>query len=100
MNWTTVIPWLVFGTLTCLVWALANQFWVTRDEQIVDRLRALNVARPPVGDLLPSDTGLSKVVNAAAPSLSRMLNPRDQQQQSLLRRSLSYAGFHSAAAPV
>lgn len=96
MELTTLVPWAAFGGITCLLWALINQFTSTtsRASERLDELRN-PLARGEKGKAGEKQHGVGAMIERAAPKLSKALEPKTELEQSKLKVYLANAGFNS-----
>ena len=92
----------VFGVATVLVWLFFDAFSgkASRAEQRLDDFRdpMARKKRDELGGKKKSDA-VARMLESAAPSLAKPLQPKSEKEQSKLKLKLSYAGFRSEAAP-
>src|SRR5688500_17391372 len=92
----------VFGMATVMVWLFFDQFSgkASRAEQRLDDYRdpTSRKKRDELGGKKKSDA-VARMLESAAPSLAKPLQPKSEKEQSRLKLKLSYAGFRSEAAP-
>ncbi|MEX2173027.1 MAG: type II secretion system F family protein [Pirellulaceae bacterium] len=99
-------PWLtplgIFGLVAALAWLTVD--WLSgknnRTEQRLDDYRDPS-ARKKREELGVGKKGaaMSRMLESAAPSLAKPLQPKSEKAQSRLKLKLSYAGLRSEAAP-
>jgi tight adherence protein C len=97
MDLTAILPWAIFGAITIGAWALMSLFGDkgTRATERLDELR-----NPTSRDKKqPKKQGVSAVLEAAAPALSKALQPKTELEQNELKIRLSNAGYNNVAAP-
>ena len=98
MEFTTLLPWLVFGAASVGVWALISLLSPKQDRatERLDSLRKRNN-----GELDEFDTGDEKqtavgaALKKAAPKLSKALEPKSELEQSELKVRMANAGYTS-----
>ena len=97
MDYTTILPWAVFGGITFGVWALIALLSDkgSRATERLDELRDPNLRNKQRG----KKQGMGAVLEAAAPALSKALQPKTELEQNQLKIRLSNAGFHAPEAP-
>lgn len=92
MNFSDVLPWAVFGSCFCAVWAALNHLMNGRsrgDERLDERLKQL---RADDRDRQPdAETSLQRVAH----SVAQVLRPKSRIEQDALKLKLSNAGFNS-----
>jgi tight adherence protein C len=92
----------VFGLVAALAWMTVD--WLSsktsRAEQRLDDFKD-PMARKKREELGPKkkNDAVARMLESAAPSLAKPLQPKSEQEQSKLKLKLSYAGFRSEAAP-
>jgi tight adherence protein C len=97
MDFTTLLPWAICIGLTCGLWALFTMFGV-KDSRATERLDELR--NPMLRDNARGKKhGMSAMIEAAAPALSRALEPKTELEQNELRIRLANAGFNNPEAP-
>ncbi|MEZ6044622.1 MAG: type II secretion system F family protein [Planctomycetaceae bacterium] len=101
MDLQTLLPFIIFGAITLLIWAVFNLFSSSSDERAAERLDELRdpSLRNKKSSLEEEHTGLKKYFNKAAPALSSSLKPKTELEQNNLKIRLSNAGFHNPSAP-
>ena len=93
----TMLPWIIFGAFTIGVWALMSMFG-KEDSRASERLEELR-------DPSLRDRGKGKGANGktllerAAPTLSKALQPKSELESNELRVRLATAGYNSSNAP-
>lgn len=94
MNFSTLLPWAVFGGFACAAWAALNVFGGRRSRALerLDELRNPNL-RLKGGDA--QATGMGNMLEKAAPALSKALQPQSELEQNNLKVRLANAGFNS-----
>lgn len=96
MDLQTMLPWMIFGIITVMLWAVFQVFSSDKS-RATERLDEL---RDP-GKRETSDrpgTAVT-VLEKAAPALSRALEPKSELEQNVLKVRLANAGFNSPGAP-
>jgi len=95
MDFAAILPWAIFGVITFLAWGLIHHFSskTTRASERLDELRDPSLRRSEQGE--EQQKGVGKVIQKAAPALSRALQPKTDLEQNRLKLRLSNAGFHS-----
>ena len=98
MELTTIIPWVVFGAVTLMLWAMMN-FFSGEKSRATERLDEL---RDPTlrGSDKPGDRARAmNVLEKAAPKLSKALEPKSELEKNQLKVRMANAGFNSSSAP-
>jgi tight adherence protein C len=96
MDLTTILPWALFAAISIGVWAILSLFG-DKGTRATERL--VELRNPGGRDKKSNKTGMSAVLEAAAPALSKALQPKTELEQNQLKIRLSNAGFNSIAAP-
>jgi tight adherence protein C len=93
------IPWAVFASFFCAVWALLSHFAgkPSRVDNRLESLRDINAGPKPAEAAAPA-TGLGSMIDKAAPTLSRPLRPVSRLEQRKLKLKLAHAGFNAPIA--
>ncbi|MCA9038808.1 MAG: type II secretion system F family protein [Planctomycetaceae bacterium] len=102
MDFQTLLPFIIFGAITMLIWAIMNLFNSSSDERAAERLDELrdpSLRNKGKSSLEEEQTGLKKYFHKAAPALSNSLKPKTELEQNNLKIRLSNAGFHNPSAP-
>ncbi|MFO1023268.1 MAG: type II secretion system F family protein [Planctomycetales bacterium] len=97
MEFESLLPWMIFGACTFFVWAVFNLV-NSRSNRADERLEEMKNPGRKTGDRGPQ-SGMGKMLEKAAPTLSRALQPKTETEQSELAIRLANAGFSSPAAP-
>lgn len=96
MELTSILPWAIFGVCTLGVWALVSAF--QKDEnRATERLAELR--EPAAKKKRKSGQGVGKLLERAAPALSKALGPKSELEQNALRVRLANAGYNQSNAP-
>jgi tight adherence protein C len=90
----------VFGLVAALAW-VAVDFFTGKNNRAEERLADF---RDPNGrkkrdELGKKNDAVSRMLESAAPSFAKPLQPKTEKEQSRLKLKLGYAGFRSEAAP-
>ncbi|MAT14852.1 MAG: secretion protein [Planctomyces sp.] len=102
MDLQTILPFVIFGAITLLIWAVVSLFSSSSDERAAERLDELrdpSLRNKNRSALEEEQTGIKKYFNKAAPALSSSLKPKTELEQNNLKIRLSNAGFHNPSAP-
>lgn len=96
MEFTSLLPWLVFGVCTVGLWALMTAFQ-KEDSRAAERLAEL---RDPASRerKVRKPSGMSKLFEKAAPALSKALGTKSELEQNELRVRLANAGYNQSNA--
>ncbi|HVV99532.1 MAG TPA: type II secretion system F family protein [Planctomycetaceae bacterium] len=95
MDFEKLLPWAIFGAFTFGAWALFN--WLSaKRSRASERLEEL---RNPLMRGKDAQKGVGKMLEQAAPTLSKALQPKTELEQSELKVRLANAGFNSPNAP-
>lgn len=97
MDLQQILPWAVFGACTCAIWAISGWFGTrsSRQSERLDELRDPRLRQG--GDGQKSSMGA--MLEKAAPSLSKALEPRTELEASALKVRLANAGYSTPSAP-
>ena len=98
MNFVQILPWAVFAGFACGAWALMNYLGSrnSRADERLDELRnPLLRGRGKGGEDPRAQSGVSNMMEKAAPTMARALAPTSELEQSRLKVSLANAGFNS-----
>ncbi|MGE5191380.1 MAG: type II secretion system F family protein, partial [Deltaproteobacteria bacterium] len=105
MDLVSLLPWAVFAAFACGAWALIN-FLANKNSRADERLEALRNPLLRAKDKEKDKTddpraqsGVGTMMERAAPTLSKALQPKSELEQSKLKVSLANAGFNSPYAP-
>jgi len=99
MDLVSLLPWAVFAAFACGAWAIIN-FLANKNSRTDERLEEL---RNPLmrgkdkdkADDPRAQSGVGTMMERAAPTLSKALQPKSELEQSKLKVSLANAGFNS-----
>src|SRR5262245_3207063 len=99
MDLTGILPWAVFAAFACGAWAVIN-FLANKNSRTDERLEELRNPLVRGKDKEKSDdgraqSGVGTMMEKAAPTLSKALQPKSELEQSKLKISLANAGFNS-----
>ncbi len=105
LTYDKILPVAVFGAFTAFTWWLFD-FMSNRSGRSVERLEELKRPRrrrslleeEPREETPKRGDAISKVLDKAAPALSKPLEPKSEGEKSQLALKLSYAGFRSETA--
>ncbi len=95
----SILPLALFGAFGALAWLVLERIATpkARAEQRLEEFKD-----PSIRKRKDAETGgasaMSKVLEAAAPSLSKPLQPKNEQEVSKLRLRLAHAGFRNESA--
>ncbi|MGH7199574.1 MAG: type II secretion system F family protein, partial [Planctomycetaceae bacterium] len=95
----TILPFAIFGAITCGAWFLISYFTTRKSkaDQRLDELRDPTLRqREQIGD---KQTGARAMIAKAAPVLSKVLESKTELESNELKVRLANAGFNSPAAP-
>jgi tight adherence protein C len=97
MDFTTLLPWAIFGGLTCGLWALFSLFG-SKESRVTERLE--EIRNPLLREQMKNRKhGMGAMIERAAPALSKALEPKTELEQNELKIRLANAGFNSPGAP-
>jgi tight adherence protein C len=96
MDIQAMLPWIIFGIITAMLWAVFQVFSndKSRATERLDELRD-----PGKREGVESSGTAVTVLEKAAPTLSRALEPKSELEQNVLKVRLANAGFNSPGAP-
>lgn len=93
MDFTQILPWAVFAGFACAAWAILS-FMSGKSSRADQRLEELR--NPLMRNKDKAEDGRSQtVLQKAAPTLSKALQPKSELEQSKLKVALANAGFNS-----
>ncbi len=99
MNIMQILPWAIFGFITCVVLGLMSVL-NTRKSRTLERLEELR--DPTLRDkerLGKEKGGVTAALEKAAPSLSQAMTPKSEDERNQLKWRLASAGFNNPNAP-
>lgn len=98
MDFSSVLPWATFGGITFGVWALISALSgkESRASARLDELRDPGLRERSRGK---QKQGVGAMLEAAAPALSKALEPKTELEQNQLKIRLANAGFNNPKAP-
>src|SRR5690349_16419966 len=102
MDLTSILPYAIFGGITLAFWVAITYFMAdkSRATERLEELRDPTLrAKERAAAAGQGQSGMGGVLQAAAPTLSKALQPKTELEQSNLRLRLSNAGYHSPSAP-
>jgi tight adherence protein C len=96
MNFAHLLPWAVFAGFACGAWALLT-YLSNRNSRADERLDELRnpLLRGKGGEDGHGQSGVGTMMEKAAPTLSKALQPKSELEQSKLKVNLANAGFNS-----
>lgn len=96
MDLQQLVPWAIFGGITCFAWFMFNRLGTSpsRASQRLDELRDPTL-REKDRDPSEKQKGVGKMFEKAAPTLSKALSPKSELEQSVLKIRLANAGFNN-----
>ena len=98
MDIMQILPWAIFGFITCVVLVLMSVM-STRKSRAVERLEELR--DPTLRDkerLGKEKNGMAAALEMAAPSLSQAIAPKSEVEKNHLKMRLANAGFNNSNA--
>lgn len=97
MEMTSLLPYAIFAAITIAAWAIMMVFG-SKESRAAERLDELRdpQLRNKKG---AKKQGMGAVIEAAAPALSKALQPKTELEQNQLKIRLSNAGYHNSEAP-
>jgi tight adherence protein C len=99
MELSTILPWAIFGATSAGIWVAFTAFSgaKSRASERLDELRDPTLRnREDDGD---KQNGMGAMLEMAAPTLSKVVQPKTELEASELKVRLANAGFHSPNAP-
>src|SRR5918997_1148703 len=98
MNFIDILPYAVFGAFTIGLWFLADLLTKrkSRAQERLDEFRDPRLRARETGD---EKAGMAGMVERAAPSLSKALQPKTELEQNKLKIRLANAGYNNPGAP-
>ncbi|MGE3314931.1 MAG: type II secretion system F family protein [Planctomycetaceae bacterium] len=95
MDPVQLLPWAIFGGITCGAWALITYFSGQRSRaaERLDELRDPTLRNREIA--ADGKSGMGAMVERAAPALSKALQPKTELEQSELKIRLANAGYSS-----
>ncbi|MEX0715076.1 MAG: type II secretion system F family protein [Planctomycetaceae bacterium] len=98
MDFEQLLPWAIFGGITFLLWFAFTQFAATTS-RASERLDELRDPRLRHREDKEKRSGMGAMISRAAPTLSKVVQPKTELEQSALKVRLANAGFQSPNAP-
>ncbi len=98
MNVMQILPWAIFGCITCVVLGLLS-FMNASKSRAVERLDELRDPTLREKEKLKEKHGMAAALEKAAPALSQALAPKTDIEKNVLRLRLANAGFNNPNAP-
>lgn len=95
MDIMQILPWAIFGFITCLMLVLMSVF-STRKSRTLERLEELR--DPTLRDkerYLKEKNGMAAALEKAAPSLSQAIAPKTEVEKNHLKMRLANAGYNN-----
>lgn len=95
MDIMQILPWAIFGFITCVVLGLMS-IMNTRKSRAMERLEELR--DPTLRDkerLSKERNGMAAALEKAAPSLSQAMAPKNEDERNQLKLRLASAGFNN-----
>ncbi len=101
MNIAELVPWTIFGSITVMLWLALNHFGggKSRASERLDELRDPSLRARGGDDSTGNKSGVGAMFERAAPTLSKVVQPKTELEQSELKVRMANAGFNSPAAP-
>ena len=98
MDFSTLLPWAMFGAFTCGAWFLFSYF-TSNSSRAQERLDELRDPTLRAREQDSGKKGMGAMLEKAAPALSKAMQPKTELEQNKLKVRLGNAGFNSPAAP-
>ena len=95
MSLITFLPFIVFGLVMIGIWAIVAAFSGNDDSRVAARLSELKDGKKRSEDDSVKESGVSSAFKKAAPTLSKVVQPKTDLEESNLRVKLANAGFSS-----
>lgn len=99
MDTTYLIPIAIAGAITAGVWSASTLFFGDKESRASERLKDLRDPRRRK-DLKEENASVGGMLKAAAPALSKALQPTNELEQNNLKVELANGGFSSPHAPM
>jgi tight adherence protein C len=99
MDTTYLIPFAIAGSITAGVWALSTMFFGEKESRTTERLKELRDPRRRK-DAKEENASVGGMLKAAAPTLSKALQPKNELETNQLKVELANGGFSSPHAPM
>ncbi|MFQ5731596.1 MAG: type II secretion system F family protein [Planctomycetaceae bacterium] len=99
MDFAQYMPWIIFGAISVAIWAVFSVFSrsKTRADERLEEFRDPTLrAREDLRE--GARSGMSNMLEKAAPALSKALQPKTELEANALKVKLANAGFSSANA--
>ena len=95
----SILPFALFGAFGASAWLVLERVATpkARAEQRLEEFKDPSIRKRKDAEASGA-SAMSKVLEAAAPSLSKPLQPKNEQEVSKLRLRLSHAGFRNESA--
>lgn len=95
MDIMQILPWAIFGCITCVVLVLMSVL-SARKSRAVERLEELRDPTLRDKDRLGKEkTGMTAALERAAPSLSQAMAPKTEDEKNNLKMKLANAGYNN-----
>ncbi|MEX0724896.1 MAG: type II secretion system F family protein [Planctomycetaceae bacterium] len=101
MDLQQILPYAIFGVITFIVWLIATMFQ-GKTNRVDDRLEELRnplLRQKGKGEAKSSSSAMGNVLEKAAPTLSKALEPGTELEQNDLKVRMANAGFTAPNAP-
>lgn len=98
MEFEQFTPWVVFGVITAMLWALFN-FFSSDKSRATERLEELRDPTLRNSEKAAERQAAVNMLEKAAPTLSKALEPKSELEKNDLKVRLANAGFNSPSAP-
>ncbi len=99
MDTTYLIPFAIAGSITAGVWCVSSLFFGEKEDRTSERLKELRDPRRRK-ELKPENNSVGGMLKAAAPTLSKALQPKNELEQNKLKVELANGGYSSPHAPM
>jgi tight adherence protein C len=95
MELAEILPYIVFGAFAIIGWVVF-QIFASKDSRASERLDEL---RSPTSRLTEEAQGMGKILEKAAPALSKAMKPKTELEENNLKVRLANGGFSNPNAP-
>ncbi len=95
MEFSQILPWVIFGAITAMLWAMF-MFFSSDKNRATERLDELRDPRLRGSDSVDGKSNAAmNVLEKTAPALSKALEPKSDLEKNELKMRLANAGFNS-----
>jgi tight adherence protein C len=95
-----ILPFALFGAFAALAWVVLERVATPRPraEQRLEEFKDPTLRKRKEADGATSAAAMTKVLEAAAPALSKPLQPKSEYEVNKLKQKLAHAGFRGESA--